>query len=519
VWQPDGSFKESFGIKGNHIDFTGSLKDAQNIKDNYQKTIDLEGKLVLPSFTDGHVHLVYGSLMSNRIDCYGIKTPQQLREKVLIHDEEFPDKSWLVGGNLDIGTLLKNFTEGSRSAMLFLDAVSEKPLFIFNYDYHSAICNSTVLENTGLYSKIRDYDENELPKDFEGKPVGIIREKAMDYIRARIPEPTLQERIDAVDKMIGVMHSFGITSVSDITLIQNLEVYKSLHKQNKLKIRINSYLPFNEFDNLKKYEDETSEIPKELFSIKGFKAYYDGALGSETGLFKENYKKKDYNGYKTEMAESEKIIELAKKIDKAGKQIIIHAIGDKAVAEVLDIAEVIASINGPRDRRLRIEHAQHIDKADFGRFKDLNVIASVQPLHMKYDIKIVIEKLPDTIVKRTHNYKALMDRGVVVNFGSDFPIVEINPFENIKLAVTRESEGKVFLPEYKINMHNSIKAYTINNAYASFNESTSGKIEPGKFADFVIMEDNLFEIPEDEISTARVKSTYFDGEEVYNLNT
>ena len=210
---------------------------------------------------------------------------------------------------------------------------------------------------------------------------------------------------------------------------------------------------------------------------------------------------------------------LAKKIDKSGKQIIIHAIGDKAVAEVLDIAQVISQLNGIRDRRLRIEHAQHIDEADFNRFKKLNIIASVQPLHMKYDIKIVQEKLPEAIVKRTHNYKALTDRGVTVNFGTDFPIVEINPFENIKLAVTRKSVGEVFLPEYKIDMHNSIKAYTINNAYASFNENTSGTIEAGKFADFVIMEDDLFEMPEEDIANARVKSTYFNGEEVYSLKS
>ena len=519
VWQQDGSFKETFGINGNRISFTGSYKDSLKIKDNYQKVIDLKGKIVLPSFTDGHAHLVYGSLMMNRIDCSGITSPQMLREAILNYTKKFPGKNWLVGGNLNIGELSKNFTGGSRSVLLLLDAISEKPLLIFNYDYHSAICNSSVLEITGLKNRLGEYNENELPRDFEGKPIGIIKEKAMDFVRSRIPEPALQEKVDAVEKMTGVLHSFGITSVSDITLPANIDVYKSLYRQNKLKLRINSYIPFDEFDNLKKYEEETSEIPKKLFCIKGFKAYYDGALGSETGLFKLNYKDKDYNGYKTEIAESGKLLELAENIDKAGKQIIIHAIGDKAVEEVLDIAEKLSRINSLRDRRLRIEHAQHIDEVDFRRFKEFNVIASVQPLHMKYDIKIVKEKLPAVIVKRTHNYKALMDIGVTVNFGTDFPIVEINPFENIKLAVTRNTDGKVFLPEYKIDMNNSIKAYTINNAYASFNENTSGTIEPGKYADFVIMEDNLFDMPEDEISNAKVKNTYFNGEEVYSLKS
>jgi hypothetical protein len=231
-------------------------------------------------------------------------------------------------------------------------------------------------------------------------------------------------------------------------------------------------------------------------------------------LYSENYKGKNYKGYKTDTAESGKLLELAKVIDKAGKQVIIHAIGDKAVSEVLDIAEILVNENGTRDRRLRIEHAQHINETDFDRFKKLGVIVSAQPLHMKYDIRIVKEKLPEKIIKRTHNYKALMDMGVIVNFGTDFPIVEVNPFHNIGMAVTRKTDNEVFLPEYKIDLHNSIKAYTINNAYASYNEQKSGSIEIGKFADFIVMEDNLFEMPEDEIADAKVYSTYFNGEEV-----
>jgi predicted amidohydrolase YtcJ len=511
VWQPDFSFVNSFGIRNSLIDYSGAPKD------NYEKIIDLKGKLVLPAFTDGHVHLVYGSLILTRIDCSGIASPQDLREKVRDYSKEYPDKKWLVGANLHIGGLLKNFTKGSSSARLFLDAVTDKPLCIFNYDYHSAICNSLALELSGLNRKTGEFTPDEVPKDFEGKSTGIVKERAMNFMRDAVPPATLEENANAVERMIGVLHSFGITAVSDITKPSDLEVYKLLSSRNKLKVRINSYIPFDEFENLEKYEQEASEIPKDLFKIKGFKAYYDGALGSETGLFKMNYNGKDYNGYKTQMAESGEIIRLAREIDKAGKQIIIHAIGDEAVSGVLNIAEILERENGIRDRRFRIEHAQHIDEADFDRFTKLNVIASVQPLHMKYDIKIVQEKLPPAIVKRTHNYKALIDRNVTVIFGTDFPIVEINPFENIKLAMTRIADDEVFLPQYKIDLHNSLKAYTINNAYASFNEQKSGSIEKGKFADFIVMEDDLFNMSDNDISKARVKSTYFNGEEVYSI--
>ncbi len=519
VWQPDSTFSEAFGFENGIINFSGSFSEAKKIKQNYNDVIDLKGKLVLPSFTDGHMHLVYGSLMMSRIDCTDIKTPDELKQKILTYLKNNPEKDWLIGGNLDIAKVFKGFEIEKGAVREFLDSiVHDKPVYLANYDYHSAVCSSAIIEATGLASKRNDFTFDEAPVDKTGKPAGVVKEKAFDFIRNSVPPSSLQERTDAVEKMITVLHSYGITSVSDITKPSSPEVFSALFQQNKLKLRINSYLPFEEFNNFKGYLEQTENIPEDLFEFKGFKSFYDGALGSETGLFSENYIGKNYNGYKTDIAESGRLLKLAKIIDKAGKQIIIHAIGDKAVSEVLDIAEILVKENGMHDRRFRIEHAQHINEADFNRFKKLNVIVSAQPLHMKYDISIVKEKLPDIIIKRTHNYKALMDLGVTVNFGTDFPIVEANPFHNIKLAVTRKTDNDTFLPEYKINMHNSIKAYTINNAYASFNELKSGSIEIGKFADFIVMEDNLFEMPENKIYGARVKITYFNGEEVYRLS-
>ncbi len=516
LWQPDGRFNNTFGIENGLVNFSGSLSEDDKIKKKYKEVIDLKGKLVLPSFTDGHVHLVKGSLMMTRIDCTEIKSPAELKGKVNRFIANNPEKAWLIGSNLDIAVVFGGFEAGKGAIRDFLDSIiSSKPLYLTNYDYHSAICNSEVIKASSLNENLKNFSRAEVPLDISGKASGIIKEKAMGFVFDNAPPLSLEEKISAMEKMIGILHSLGLTAVSDITMPSNVEVYKKLYERNKLKIRINSYLPFEEFENYQQYAEQTKNIPKELFDIKGFKAYYDGALGSETGLFSENYTGKNYNGYKTDMASSGKIEELARLIDKAGKQVIIHAIGDKAVAEVLDIAEKLETENGIRDRRLRIEHAQHINENDFEKFKKMNVIASVQPLHMKYDIRIVKEKLPGRIVKRTHNYKALMDLGVIVNFGTDFPIVEINPFHNMELAVTRNADGEAFLPEFKIDVHNSIKAYTVNNAYASFNEQKSGLIESGKFADFIIMEDNLFEMPESEISNAAVHSTYFNGEEGY----
>jgi hypothetical protein len=509
IWQPDGSFSEAFGIHGNRFDFVGTNYDANLISSHYQKIADLNNKLVLPGFIDSHVHLVHGSLTRKRIDCSYITNLTDLKKAVYTYKKKNPGIKWIIGGGLN-GNLFVN--EGA----LFLDEVENKlPLFIGNFDYHSGFCNSKALELSGLIQKTADFSADEIPIDTSGSPTGVVKEKAMEFIFQNLPEPSLNEKCIAVTEVIKQMHTYGITSIGDITLEENLEVYTKLHSMGKLDLRIASYLTIESVDESNKFTEFTELIDSSNFKIQGFKAYYDGALGSETALFKENYLYKDNNGYKTDIANSGLLDELCLRADNMKKQIIIHAIGDKAVSGVLDIYEELENINGKRNRRHRIEHAQHIDENDFVRFIKTGTIPSVQPLHMKYDIPLALTKLPEKIIKRTHNYKALIDNGVNVAFGTDYPIVEINPFFTIQHAVTRKVDDKVFLPEYKINLHECIKAYTINGAYASFSENQTGSISVGKFADFIVMEDDLFKMDEDEISKARVLMTYFDGRFVY----
>jgi predicted amidohydrolase YtcJ len=515
VWQPDGTFDEAFGINKGHFDFTGTNDGANKVTSGYDEVIDLKGRLVLPGFTDGHLHLCYGSLMRKRLDCRNIKNPEELKEIIHTYENNNETAQWIIGSNLDMPLVLANLpkTPGNFVDELFL----KKPLFIANYDYHSALCNSLAFEKSGLLNKLNDFSKDNIPLDLGNNPIGIVKEEALDYVFEHLPDPSLNEKCSAVKEFIKILHSCGITTVSDITLPADLDVYKSLYEHDELNIRINSYIPFEEFPNIKKHEEYTKEINRDYFSIKGFKAFYDGALGSATALFSENYRGTKQNGIRTEQAESGELKKLAAKIDKAKRQMIIHAIGDLAVSEVLDICEELNKLNGKYDRRLRIEHAQHIKENDFDRFKELDVIVSAQPVHLKYDMKLVEARLPDSLIKTTHNYMCLIDKGVIVNFGTDFPIVDVNPFENIQMAVTRKTAEKVFTPEYKIPLHECIKAYTINNAYSNFNDKAAGTIETGKAADFVIMEDDLFEMNEDEIANARVFKTYLNGKEVYSL--
>ena len=229
-----------------------------------------------------------------------------------------------------------------------------------------------------------------------------------------------------------------------------------------------------------------------------------------------NYKNADHNGIKTEFVNSGEFEKMAFEIDKAGLQISVHAIGDKAVTELLDLNENLIRKNGIRDRRFRIEHAQHIIESDFRRFKDLDVIASVQPSHLFSDAKTASEILED--YSSEHNYKKLFDFGAKVCFGTDFPIVGESPFETIYYAMTRKGQGykNGFITENSISLNDCLEAYTINNAYATYEETERGSLEAGKAADMIVMENDLFEMTGDEIKNAKVCETYFEGKKVYS---
>lgn len=511
LWTPEGSFLNSFGVRDDHFDFTGSLEETGHKRPEYDLISDLKGKLVLPGLIDGHLHLVKGSLMRKLLDCSNINSAEELKRSVNEYVSA-NEPAWVIGSNLDLDRIFGGLSNvsGNKVDSIF----SNLPLYITNYDYHSAVCNSKAFEVTGLSQELSNYSAEEIERSSSGKPTGLIRERSLNYIISNLPFPSLEEKVSAVIEFMKILHSYGITSVSDITLPEDIEVYSELYSRGELKIRINSYIPFNEFNKFGSYIEKTCDISSDLFTINGFKAYWDGALGSETALFSMNYAGKDHNGYKTESVQSGDIYELAKQIDAAGKQMIIHAIGDLAVKEVLDL---YGSLPNTRKLRHRIEHAQHIQPADFTRFSSLGVIASVQPVHLKYDARVVFGKLPAQLINYTHNYVHLINNGAIVNFGTDFPIVEVDPYENIRIAVNRETKSGKFTPELSIPLHECIKGYTINNAYSNNNENAVGSVSEGKIADFAVMNDDLFEMESGQISNSIVSETYFNGEKVYPI--
>lgn len=505
VWLDKNSFVNEFGID----DSSGKIVYVQskNSKPDHNDEIDLKGKLVLPSFMDGHCHLLKASVVNSEINLRNAKTKKDF-ETAFTNYKTSSD--WIVGGYFSNS----NITDSFYPDIDFLDKMSQDvPVIISRFDMHSAFANSKALEISAINSKLNEFKSGEIMFNENGKLTGELKESAREYLLSFAPVKSTAKLANDVKAEITKLHSLGITSVADITLPFDLDAFELLLSKNKFDLRIDSRLPFKEFYNIESYKQRFSNY-NDLIKFRSFKAFYDGSLSSETAYFHENYISRDHNGLRMEIVNSGEFERTGFDIDKAGYQMSVHAIGDKSVTELLDFNDQLILKNGQKDRRFRIEHAQHIIDKDVNRFKELNVIASVQPTHLFSDAKTATEKVKD--LKTTHRYKQLIDEGAPVCFGTDFPIVDESPFETIYFAMTRKADGfdSGFLPEYNISLDDCIKCYTRENTYASYDENNFGTIEIGKSADFIILDD-LFQMSPEEIRSAKVEQTFLRGKRVY----
>ncbi len=512
VWLGKNLFTDALGFDSGtgKIIFTGNSREVRYSQREYHEVIDLKKKLVLPAFTDGHCHFIKGALVNSQLNLRNAQTKNDFITGLKNYKKQNGDK-WIYGGYFSES----NFMENIQLNKIFLDEViPDIPVIISKFDMHSAFANTKTIELSGILAKSGDFTSEEIVRDERDAITGELKERAIYFVMDKIPAASLKEKTDAANKQIQKLHSLGITAISDITLFEDLEIYKKLINEKKLLMRVDSRLPFQEFCKLQIYRREFSEI-SDLIKFNSLKAFYDGSLSSRTALMHSNYKSGEHNGITTEFVNSGEFEKLAFEIDKAGYQMSVHAIGDKAVTELLDLNEELIKKHGNKDRRFRIEHAQHICEDDFERFKNLKIIASVQPTHLFSDAKTAMEILTD--YRLEHNYKKLFDIGAKVCFGTDFPVVGESPFETLYYAMTRKAKGfeNGFVPENNISLVDCLDAYTINNAYATYDENERGSLEVGKAADIVVMENDLFKMTGEEIKNAKVFQTYFGGVKIF----
>lgn len=498
-----------------------SVGSSVSLNEKFDDEVDLKGRLVLPAFTEGHCHLMKGAMVKHEIDLRQASGRKDFADIINAYRRNLKKNEWIEGGYFSE----TNFKENIIVDRSFLDSIcSDIPVILSRIDLHSAVANSKALEITGMDSKKDIFTSDELLRDNKGNLTGEIKERARYYILDSIPQKNDQQKKLILKKQIKYLHALGITSVTDITWDGDLDIYKLLLESGEIKLRINSALRFDniyEFEKITEFfnntpENRVSQAGKHpLVKFGAFKEFYDGALSSESALFIENYKGAVHNGTRSEYVNSESFIKTGIEIDKLGYQIMVHAIGDLAVREVLDFVKMLNKVNGKRDRRFRIEHAQHIHPSDFLRFKELDIIASVQPSHLYVDAKVASEKVYDP--SGTHNYKYLADNGILLCFGTDFPVASENPFETIYYAMTRTAKGfpDGFYHENALDLITCLNAYTANNAYAGFDENYRGKISPAMAADIIVLDRDIFNCTPEEIKNTGIEMTFFAGTRVY----
>lgn len=421
---------------------------------------------------------------------------------------------WILGGNWDHEAWP---SKKYPTKELIDDFTKENPVFVQRLDGHVSLANSLALKLAGITKNTPNPQGGEIVKDpTTGEPTGILKDTAQDLVYKVIPPPSKEKRLKAIKTAIKHANSLGVTSIQDNSSKEDFEIYQELLKKGELSLRINVWRGVDYFRNFKEI-GIISCFGNNILRIGTIKIFVDGSMGAGTALFFEPYTD-DPTTCGLAIYEEKELYKLIKEIDKAGLQIAAHAIGDKANHLILNAFEKAFKENKRNEARHRVEHAQVVLPEDIKRFKELSIIASIQPSHCIDDMRWAEKRIGER-VKNAYLFNSFVKNEVKIAFGTDWPVEPLNPMLGIYAAVTREyPEGgpeNGWFPEEKIALEQAIEFYTLGSAYAEFQENVKGSIEKGKFADLVVLDRNIFEIPKREILKARVDYTIFNGKIVY----
>jgi hypothetical protein len=509
---------EAVLVEGNKIKFVGSTKEVKKLIDASTEIIDLNGRLMLPGFIDDHVHFTSGGFYLQGIDLRLAKSTTEFKEILKKYAEKKKGK-WITGGNWDHEAWE---VKDLPTKEMIDDFTKNTPVFVDRFDGHMALANSYALKLAKITKDTPSPEGGLIVKDPKtGEPTGILKDNAMSLVYSIIPSATKEETYKAALTALNHIKELGVTSVQDITYPQDLSVYKRLEKEGKLTCRIYTIQPIANYKDLVKDKIKVGTGSEKL-KLGALKAFADGSLGSSTAWFFELYDQDTTtSGLAMDIVTDGSLREWALDADKNGLQICTHAIGDKANNYMLNLYHEITQTNPKWDRRFRIEHAQHVRFEDIPRFAELGVIASVQPYHCIDDGVWAEKRIGPERIKYTYPFRTFLANNVKLCFGSDWTVAPINPLLGIYAAVTRrtldDKNPNGWIPNQKITVEEAIKAYTINNAYAAFEENMKGSIEVGKLADLVVLNEDILAIDPVKIKDIKVDMTVFDGKIIYKM--
>lgn len=506
----------SIAVLGGKIIAVGSDADIKTLIGPKTKVIDAKGKLVIPGFNDAHVHFLEVGQQLSSVDLRDAKTPQEFVERIKNFASKLPKGRWILGGKWDH----ENWTPNNLPTAAMIDAVTpDNPVFIDRLDGHMALANSLAMSLAKVDKATKDVDGGEIVRNTSGNPTGVLKDAAMTYIAKVIPAFSFEQKMEAAQAATDYAASLGVTSVQDMSAGTDVGVYQELLRRGTLKTRVYGCSPLSEFAKWQAAGLHHA-FGDAMLRVGCVKGYSDGSLGSTTAWFFEPYRDApNTSGLASD--EIPKMPEIAAAADKAGLQLMIHAIGDRANAIVLDNFLKAAQANGDRDRRFRIEHAQHLRQEDIKRFGTQKVVASMQPFHIIDDGRWAWKRIDEKRLKGTYAFRTLLDSGAVLAFGSDSPVAPLNPLLGVYAAVTRrtldDKNPNGWIPEQKISVEETVKAFTSSSAYAEFQEKIKGTIEVGKLADFVILSGDIFTVDPVTIRDIKVLTTVMDGRIVYEI--
>ncbi|HST09006.1 MAG TPA: amidohydrolase [Terriglobales bacterium] len=514
---------QAIAVRGERIQAVGENAEILKLKGPSTLVIDLGGKFAMPGFNDAHAHLSQGGFQALNVNLVGTKSLDDFRERIRANVAQAAPGAWILGGGWD-----ENFWPVKVVPTRWdIDEVSAgHPVFLDRVDGHIAVANTRALQLASITIASRDPKGGKIDRDSNGQPTGILRETARQAITDAIPAPTHDERRAAMERALAEAARWGVTSVQvNSGDWDNFRVLEEIEKEGKLTARVTEWLPFDDSVdqlNTKRKAHPASDPMLHTGMLKGF---MDGSLGSHTAALIEPYADDPKNSGLPRY-DAPKLNEMTKERVLAGFQVGFHAIGDKGVQMALDaFAEAekaakekkVKAANGGEDYRLRIEHAQVVTPLQVVKFRDLKVIASMQPCHLLTDMKWAQARLGENRAAHSYAWAEFLKRGATLAFGTDYPVESISPIRGLYSATTRKSEdGKQeYFPEQKISMDQAIAAYTTGSAFAEFEEKQKGLIVAGMFADFVVLDRDVTAMVPQKLLDTHVLRTVVAGKTVY----
>lgn len=510
----------AIAILGDKILSVGSKAEIEPFIGSGTKVYNYGNQLIMPGFHDFHLHIMFSALSLTSINLFEARSAQEVAAKVLEFSKECPEEEWIIGMQWDAGY----WHDKQEPHYRILDAViPDRPVVLFHAEGHYTWVNSKAMELAGVTEDIRDPNFGRYERDKNGLLTGILYEDAQQIILKEALRLTQNKKETILKEFLRLLSQYGITSVNDLfapidDFLQDYDLFEKLDKQGELTTRFHITPELD--GNLDKAQTLRNKYESRKLQFSGLKQFVDGTVTGHTAYFLKPYSDQlDICGHPA--LDPEVLIDRVVKADELGFRIRFHAIGDGAIRLALDAFEEAERKNGKRDSRHTIEHIEVIDQDDIERFSKLGVIASMQPDHMAASSREVYSSIigPER-EKNVFLTKSLLNSGASLALGTDFPVsISLNPMRQIYTAITRvDSSGNpqnTWHPEQKLTLAEALKAYTYGSAYGCFREHELGTLEAGKLADLVVLDRNLFDIPESEVLKTKVELTINDGKVVY----